>query len=632
MNKIYYQIYHANLAFSAIPEEQLSEVIDKCYVSLLDFVEKTNTKIGLEISGYSLEIIKNLRPSWIEKFKEFHTQGLIELIGSGYMQIIGPLVPYEVNIQNQLIGLKVYKEILGITPIIAFVNEQTFSSSLIDIYTEAGYKAIIMEWNNAYAIHKEWSKEFSYSPVLVKGLSTSIPIIWSDSILFQQFQRSIHNETTQDEYLSFLENYLAPRHKIVSIYSSDLEIFNYRPGRFETEATILEDEWGKIRKVSTALKQAGSFVLPSELLPFCDTQIELSLTNAKSPIIVKKQDKYSLSRWAACGRGAVYINTLCYRFFKSIQDSKDISKWKKLLTFWGSDYRTHITLDKWNFAIQFLSKFQFEENNKPTLYTKNCNYITQDEKYLRFEKDGILVIFKLTKGLCLHGIFKNSKQLPIGTVKHGELDFINHGADYFTGNTVIESSASKKITDLVQVTHFECFELGENTYKIETTLSLKHNIELLKSWTIDCTNNSLSLDCKLSIPDFVNGYIRCGTITFLPNLIKNFNIEFKNGGQLFEHFDLNNVEINQHATASLIQSSTGGIGATDGQILVYDNQQLMMKIVVNQLSSVPFIILQNNHIAHTKYLRRIFFSMQELDDTLKINDNHTHNLSYTIYF
>ena len=60
-NKLSYKIYHANLAFSAIPEEQLAEVIDKWYFPLLDFGEKSKTKIGLEISGYSLEIIQTIR-------------------------------------------------------------------------------------------------------------------------------------------------------------------------------------------------------------------------------------------------------------------------------------------------------------------------------------------------------------------------------------------------------------------------------------------------------------------------------------------------------------------------------------------------------------------------------------------
>lgn len=170
MNNICYKIYHANLAFSAIPEEKLEEIIDKCYFPLLDFVEKTNTKIGLEISGYSLEIIQKFRPYWIEKFKELNVKGLIELVGSGYMQIIAPLVPYKVNLKNQKIGLEVYRNILGIIPKIVFVNEQTFSKSLVDLYYEVGYRALIMEWNNAYSLNNKIKKDFTYSPIIVEGI------------------------------------------------------------------------------------------------------------------------------------------------------------------------------------------------------------------------------------------------------------------------------------------------------------------------------------------------------------------------------------------------------------------------------------------------------------------------------
>lgn len=143
------------MAFSAIPEEKLEEVIDKSYFPLLDFVEKTQIKVGLEISAYSLEIIKQLRPIWIERFIKLHEKGFIELIGSGYMQIIAPLIPYEVNLRNQKIGLDVYKNILGIVPSVAFVNEQTFSKSLVDLYEEVGYKALVMEWNNSYSLNNK---------------------------------------------------------------------------------------------------------------------------------------------------------------------------------------------------------------------------------------------------------------------------------------------------------------------------------------------------------------------------------------------------------------------------------------------------------------------------------------------
>ena len=110
------------------------------------------------------------------------------------MQIIGPLVPYEVNINNQKEGLRVYRDILGITPTIAYVNEQVFSKSMVDLYHEVGYKAIAMEWNNAYSVHRQhiWKKEYAFQPIMVKGLKSSLPLLWTDTILFQQFQRVVH--------------------------------------------------------------------------------------------------------------------------------------------------------------------------------------------------------------------------------------------------------------------------------------------------------------------------------------------------------------------------------------------------------------------------------------------------------
>ncbi len=83
---------------------------------------------------------------------------------------------------------------------------------------------------------------------------------------------------------------------------------------------------------------------------------KISLTTSSNPIIVKKQDKYSLKTGCMAGRGANYINTLCFRYFQKIKNSKDIFQWKFLLKYWGSDYRTHITEDKWKKAIADLEK------------------------------------------------------------------------------------------------------------------------------------------------------------------------------------------------------------------------------------------------------------------------------------
>src|SRR5687767_14007246 len=71
-----------------------------------------------------------------------------ELIGSGWSQLIGPLVPYEVNYWNQRLGLEAYRQLLGVTPRLALVNEMAFSTGMVDVYAEAGYTGIVMDRDN----------------------------------------------------------------------------------------------------------------------------------------------------------------------------------------------------------------------------------------------------------------------------------------------------------------------------------------------------------------------------------------------------------------------------------------------------------------------------------------------------
>ncbi|MDZ7771599.1 MAG: hypothetical protein U5K31_02495 [Balneolaceae bacterium] len=62
--------------------------------------------------------------------------------------IIGPLLPAPVNRHNQQLGLRAYREMLDRTPSIALVNEMAFSTSMVDIYAEAGYRGILLDRDN----------------------------------------------------------------------------------------------------------------------------------------------------------------------------------------------------------------------------------------------------------------------------------------------------------------------------------------------------------------------------------------------------------------------------------------------------------------------------------------------------
>ena len=141
MNK-YFTLFHCNLMFSSIENEQREDVINRCYSQFKRYVEN-DIKVSIEMTAITLKIVYDLNPEFITWLKEAIKNKKIEFIGSGFSQIIGPLVPKEINNQNQKIGQKYYKEILDVNPQIALVNEMAFSNGLIESYINNGYKTIL---------------------------------------------------------------------------------------------------------------------------------------------------------------------------------------------------------------------------------------------------------------------------------------------------------------------------------------------------------------------------------------------------------------------------------------------------------------------------------------------------------
>ena len=109
-----FAFFHLNIAFSSIEEEQRSEVIARCYWPLLDLAVK-HGPIGIEATGYTLEEIARLDPEWLGRARALIAKGKVELIGSGYAQMIGPLVPARVSEENLRIGNDIYRRLLGFT-------------------------------------------------------------------------------------------------------------------------------------------------------------------------------------------------------------------------------------------------------------------------------------------------------------------------------------------------------------------------------------------------------------------------------------------------------------------------------------------------------------------------------------
>jgi predicted glycosyl hydrolase (DUF1957 family) len=153
----------------------------------LDVAEHEGIPIGVELTGWTLKTIEAIEPAWVERFRRLLHDGKCELIGSGYTQLIGPLVPYAVNRHNQRLGMDVYQRLLGCRPKLALVNEMAFSAGIVPAYKEAGYQAIIFEKENALLAKREEQGQNPENlqalrkqlPLVVEGGGARLPVLWA---------------------------------------------------------------------------------------------------------------------------------------------------------------------------------------------------------------------------------------------------------------------------------------------------------------------------------------------------------------------------------------------------------------------------------------------------------------------
>ncbi len=360
-------LFHLNLAFSSLEEESHAEVIRRCYRPALELARDTDFPIALEATGWTLRRIAELDPGWIALLRELLKQGKVEFVGSAHAQCAAPLLPAQVNAWNLRLGREVYQELLGVMPRIALVCEQVYSPGLVPLYLEAGYEALIVDWDNARRSHLQWPAEHRLHPQRALGGGRSMPIIWSKSIAFQKFQRFAHGELSLERYIDYVRGVAGGDGHALMLYANDVEIFDHRPGRFAAEPDLQEGEWQRIAQGLRALREQGVGIpaLPCDVLDLLGAPgagHELQLESPSQPIPVKKQDKYNVSRWAVTGRDDIGINTRCRRLYEQLRrdGSADPERWRELCELWASDFRTHITESRWQAFLARLARVERE--------------------------------------------------------------------------------------------------------------------------------------------------------------------------------------------------------------------------------------------------------------------------------
>ncbi|MGZ5937077.1 MAG: glycoside hydrolase family 57, partial [Rhizomicrobium sp.] len=593
----------------------------RCYWPLLRLAEKYGP-IGIEATGFTLEEIAARDSAWIERAKSLLAQGRIELIGSGYAQMIGPLVPARVTEANLAIGNEIYQRLLGVKPKIALVNEQAYSGGLVGLYLDAGYSALAMDWDNPGAAHPEWPAETRYLPQYALGADgRSIGLLWTNTVAFQKLQRLVHRDIELDAYMDYVRGRTTAQPRALCVYASDAEIFDFRPGRYKTEEKLTgTSEWTRMEEAFAGLSREFSLIAPSAVLALEDKpnagQI-LRLETAACPVPVKKQRKYNLARWAVTGLDNLGINTACESIYRGmVAKGAGDSAWKELCYLWSSDFRTHITEKRW-------AVFQDRLRAAETFWSIPVSATSLAKKgeaiqarHIDVTTPHLTARLDRRRGLALETIkFANHAQAALGGLAHGHFDDITLQADWYTGDCVFEAPGEHKVTDLEWTEARRwTVENGDVIVKgrIETA---KGPIEKTLRFAHDAPR--VDFDLVFHWKDWGKGSLRFGHVTLLPDAFNadNLTLTTTNGGHATETFALGDQTVEHGAPVSFLVSSSQGLGMTEGWAELGDDKT-RVRVEIDRATGTPLGLLTHRSTGGSVFCQ-LMLSALELDDTRK---------------
>jgi Glycosyl hydrolase family 57 len=621
-----YAIFHLNLAFSSLEEEQRAVVVERCYAPLLRLARELDLPFGIEATATTLQAARDADPSWLDELREL-VHGRCEFVGSGLVQLIGPLVPAEVNRANLRYGGDAYEELLGLRPRVALVNEQAWSGGLVPHYRDAGYGALVMEWDNPARAHSDWPRELRYRPQRALGADGStIPVLWNNSIAFQKLQRYAHGELELDEVLDYLDTHRGDDDRVFSLYGNDVEIFDFRPGRFATEPPLPEtSEWTRLTRLFAALQDDPRFelVAPSTALEALDPDAPpLQLETPDQPIPVKKQDKYNVTRWAVTGRDDLGANTSCWRIYESLRRRPDAPEWRDLCELWASDFRTHITERRWSDFQARLGALEShvcvsDSRPAPRPRTGAEVTITRDERFLELRTPETSLRLKLRRGLAVDavGFASLGGGRLAGTLPHGFYDDIALGADYYTGHLVLESPGRAKVTDLGPVVP-EVERLADGsvavTAAVETPLG-----PIRKRVVLHAGEPRVELETELDWPELPDGSLRLGHVTLDPAAFDRSTLHYAthNGGETLERFALGGRGVDHGDSATYLVSASHALGITGGVVELGDAAR-RLRVEVDKSTAAVVGLVTYRTVGET-WFARLALSARESDETCR---------------
>jgi hypothetical protein len=629
-------LFHLNLAFSSLEAEARATVIERCYWPILRLPEQTGFPIAVELTGWTLEQIATLDPAWVAEARGLLESGSLELVGSGHAQCAGPLLPAEVNAWNLRLGLEDYERLLGVRPRVALVNEQAYASGLVELYAEAGFLAIITDWENAHRSHPEWPSEWRRLPQHARGTGeASLPVLFSESLVFQRFQRFAHGDMEVAEWVDWADERARPGPAGLLLYANDAEVFDHRPGRFSAEPPPREGEWTRISEGLSALAArartdpaAGRPALPSEFLGLLEADgagHDLTLESPAHPVPVKKQNKYNVARWAVSGRDDVGINTACARLAAALgaAGERDPAAWRELVELWATDLRTHITQARWERALEALADASRRWNVRvpaprppapaPPVAALPPG-VTQARSTFTVVVGALTVVLDAARGLSIKAFYdaRVSDHALFGTLPHGYYETIDLGADWYSGSLVQEPPGRHKVTDLSPAA-VAWAALDDGALRawamVQTPLG---PIEKVLTFHPD---GGVEIDVTVRWSALPEGSLRAGTITLNPEAFDAGTLAYAthNGGRALERHRLAGEPFDHGRAVSTLVSATQGVGITEGFIALGDGRR-HLAVAVEREVAAPLGLITYQPVPGS-FFARLSLSLTEHDDT-----------------
>ena len=619
-----FALFHLNLAFSSVEEEQRATVVRDCYRPLLALAQQH--PIGIEATAYTLEAIRACDAAWLEDLATLIGAGKIEFIGSGHAQAIGPLLPADVVAGNLRLGNLAYREMLGVRPKLALVNEQAYAGGLVALYREAGYCALLMDWDNPAAHHPEWDSQTQYLPQYAVGpQGEEIALIWSNTTLFQQLQRFAHGDTELKSYRDFVRGKRGAQPRALCLYASDAEVFDFRPGRFRTEEPLGETgEWARIETaLAAAVADGAHLVAPSAVLELMEAPgagQRLTLESAACPVPVKKQRKYNLARWAVTGRDNLAINAACERIYRGMLADEAGADWKELCHLWACDYRTHLTQARWAKYCARLKAAEIRWSAPLPPPPPLPQTAALSERFIDIATPHLKARLDRRRGLALQSVrFAPHARAAIGGLPHGTFDDIALAADWYTGDCVFEAPGEHKLTDLEWCEARVATEANGDMIAHARIDTPKGVIE--KRMRFSAAAPRIDFDLTFHWDDWGKGVLRLGHFTLLPEAFATDALIFAttNGGAR-ETFAPAGQRIDHGAPVSFLVSSSHGMGMTEGWAEIGDGRT-GLRIEVDRATAPLLGLLSHRPAGTHRGSQSLFCQLQlsalELDDTRK---------------